>query len=390
MQESIFFPSIPRHMHFGVPLTQDFPLSTEALRYWLALLRAPLVGTRSFAAILEQFTTPEQLFRAGRREWVEAGLKTKTVEYLANPDWQRIEQDLVWLQDSGRHCLALGDPHYPSLLREISDPPPLLFVVGNPECLTGRHIAMVGSRNPSPGGLRTARELAESLARCGFGIVSGLALGIDAASHQGALAAEGITVAVGGTGPDQVYPRSHRRLAEEIVARNGALITEFPPGTLPVPGNFPRRNRIISGLSLGTLVVEAAPRSGSLITARMAVEQGREVFAVPGSIYSPLSRGCHDLIKDGAKLIQEAADVLAEFEFCGNLPAPMSPNSGVSDEGAVPHRLLLEQMGHDPASIDALVSLTGETANKITSMLVLLELEGYVASTAGGGYYRLR
>ncbi len=366
------------------------PLTSEALRYWLALLRAPLIGPRSYASVLERFGGPEPFFQAGSSEWRAAGLKSRTIEYLLKPDWERVEQDLIWLAASPlHHVLSLDDPRYPPLLLEIADPPPLLFVVGNVDCLNSPHLAVVGSRNPSPGGLQTAREFSSHLARAGLGIISGLALGIDAASHRGTLDAGGITVAVEGTGPDQIYPRIHRGLADEIVASNGARISEFPPGTLPVAGNFPRRNRIISGLSLGTLVVEATPRSGSLITARMAVEQGRDVFAIPGSIYNPLSRGCHDLIKDGAKLVQDITDILDELSGSVQTKAAET-RSATPMESTEPHLQLLKQMGHDPTSIDALVSQTGEAADKIMTRLVLLELEGYIASTPGGGYYRLK
>ena len=370
-------------------MSSEPSLTPDSLRYWLALLRAPLIGPRSFADILGRFGSPEAFFQAGRGEWQAAGIKSRTLEYLICPDWQRIDADMAWLEQPLNHCITLTDAAYPPLLLEMADPPPLLFVVGPPACLLHRHIAVVGSRNPSPVGLKAAAEFSANLVRAGYGIVSGLALGIDAASHQGALNAAGITIAVGGTGPDLVYPRSHRRLLDAILAQNGALLTEFPPGTQPVAGNFPRRNRIISGLSLGILVVEATPRSGSLITARLAAEQGREVFAIPGSIYNPLSRGCHDLIKDGAKLVQDVSDIVEEFEpgiFSGS-PQPVLPVPQPAATG--PHLRLLEHMGHEPTTVDALVHRSGESADQVTTMLVLLELEGWVASAAGGGYYRL-
>jgi DNA processing protein len=362
----------------------------DALRYWLALVRAPLLGPRSIERIVAHFGNPESFFEAGSVEWRQAGLKPQTCDYLSSPDWKRIDQDLRWQEHPDHHILWLDGADYPPLLREIADPPPLLFVVGKVACLSDRHLAVVGSRNPSPGGLRTAREFSEALSRAGLGIVSGLALGIDAASHQGALAVGGITIAVGGTGPDQVYPAANRRLAEAIQAGHGALVTEFPPGVRPAASNFPRRNRIISGLSLGTLVVEAAPRSGSLITARMALEQGREVFAIPGSIYNPLSRGCHDLIKEGAKLVQEIGDILEEFDFLRQRPLAIQSDAASGGIGTEPHHRLLACMGHDPVSVDQLVSLTGNTAEDIMTMLVLLELEGSIASSPGGGYCRLR
>ncbi|MGI9211805.1 MAG: DNA-processing protein DprA [Methylococcaceae bacterium] len=362
----------------------------DAIAYWLALVRAPLLGPRGIYRVVEHFGDLGAFFAANPTEWRAMGLKAPTVEYLAHPDWTRIEQDMAWLAEPGRQVLIKGHPGYPPLLAEIADPPPLLFVVGNVECLSGCNLAIVGSRNPSPGGVRTAHEFSEALSRAGLGIVSGLALGIDAACHQGAVAAGGITIAVGGTGPDQIYPHSHRRLAEAILASHGALVTEFPPGTRPSAGNFPRRNRIISGLTLGTLVVEAAPRSGSLITARMAVEQGREVFAVPGSIYSPLSRGCHDLIKEGAKLVQEISDILEEIDIPEPCSRTLEMEFDSPHSGKESHHQLLQTLGYDPVTVDDLVARTGDTAHNIMTMLLLLELEGAVSSTPGGGYTRLR
>jgi len=365
-------------------------MAMDALPYWLALLRAPLLGPRSISRIMEHFGDPETFFRASQVDWRAAGLKPVTCDYLSNPDWNQINQDMVWQTQPDHHILLEGGTDYPPLLSQIVDPPPLLFVVGSVACLDGQHLAVVGSRNPSPGGLRTAREFSKALSRAGLGIVSGLALGIDAASHQGALDGQGVTIAVGGTGPDLIYPQANRALAEAILAAGGALVTEFPPGTRPSAGNFPRRNRIISGLSRGTLVVEAAPRSGSLITARMALEQGRDVFAVPGSIYNPLSRGCHDLIKEGAKLVQGTEDILEEFDFSYSWSHAATSGSVPEVSAEAVHHQLMTSMGHDPVSVDDLVCLTGYTAENIAMMLVLLELEGAVASSPGGGYSRLR
>jgi DNA processing protein len=252
-------------------------------------------------------------------------------------------------------------------------------------------LAIVGSRNPTPVGQQTAREFAAHLAACGLTIASGLAIGVDGAAHEGALDS-GRTVAVLGTGPDRVYPAAHRDLARRI-ADEGALVTEYPPGTTAVGRNFPRRNRIISGLSLGTLVTEAALRSGSLITARCAVEQGREVFSIPGSIHNPLARGCHALIRDGAKLVETAADILEELApLLGSFTAetPRQTENGKGDESGLDaeYRLLLATMGHDPASPDELIRSTGLPAESIASMLLLLELEGYVSSCPGGRYCR--
>lgn len=301
--------------------------------------------------------------------------------------------DLRWAEQPNNYLITLQDPNYPELLREIPDPPPLLFVHGDPEVLCTPQLAMVGSRNPSMAGSETAREFAYHLATSGLSITSGLAIGIDGASHTGALDAGGITIAVTGTGLDRVYPASQHDLAHKI-AENGALVSEFPPQTPVRPGNFPRRNRIISGLSLGTLVVEAAQKSGSLITARMASEQGREVFAIPGSIHNPLARGCHGLIRQGAKLVETAADVLEEL-------APLIQDMHPPDH-AYPaqtpdpqqhkldpeYMLILECMGYDPVHIDLLIERSGLTAEVVSSMLILLELEGHVSSAPGGIYCR--
>ncbi|MGZ8215922.1 DNA-processing protein DprA [Methylomagnum sp.] len=360
------------------------------LRFWLALHRAPLIGSRRFTALLDKFGTPQAVFEAGHARWQAAKLPESTLAYLAKPDWRAVAADLKWLdQSQHRHCLTFDHSLYPPLLREIADPPPVLFVEGDPAILSIDHIAMVGSRNPSPAGAKTAHHFAAALVASGFGVVSGLALGVDAASHRGALDGKGVTVAVAGTGLDQVYPRQHRALAETIVSQRGALISEFSPGTEPRAGNFPRRNRIISGLALGTLVVEAAQQSGSLITARLAIEQNREVFAVPGSIYSPLSRGCNDLIKQGAKLVQEVNDITEEFALRRSArPRPAPEDARFGEES--PHWPLLKCIAYDPTSVDTLVAVTGNSAESITSQLLILELEGYVASTPGGCYIRIK
>lgn len=329
------------------------------------------------------------LFETKAADLAALGLKEPTISYLCRPDWQAVETDLHWLSASGHDCLILHDPRYPPLLREIPDPPPLVFVRGDISALSTRQIAVVGSRNPSPSGRRIARDLARGLVSAGFTITSGLALGIDAAAHSGALEADGITIAVAATGLDRVYPRRHQELAETIVERSGALISEFPTGTGPKAEHFPRRNRIISGLSLGTVVVEATSRSGSLITARFAAEQGREVFAVPGSIYSPLSRGCNELIKNGAKLVQTVEDIVEEFQTQSTVQA-YEPSFQTDSETDQPYMELLKYIAYDPTSVDTLVAATGKTPEVIMSMLLMLELQGHVASTAGGQYFRIQ
>ncbi|BBL76527.1 DNA-processing protein DprA [Methylomagnum ishizawai] len=363
--------------------------SGSDLRYWLALHRAPLIGSRRFASLLSHFGTPKAVFEAGTAAWTALKIPEKTIAYFQNPDWGTVAHDLDWLNGSQRHCLTLHDPRYPALLREIADPPPLLFVVGEPAALASRQVAMVGSRNPSASGRKAAHHLARELAAAGYGVVSGLALGIDAAAHRGALDGNGITLAVAGTGPDQIYPRQHRALAQEIVERGGAILSEFPPGTEPKAGNFPRRNRIISGLALGTLVVEAAEQSGSLITARLALEQGREVFAVPGSIYSPVSKGCNDLIQEGAKLVQSVRDIVEEFGPT-TLPGRPEPPPLPAPSGDEPHWALLKFIAYDPTSVDTLVAVTGESPESIAATLLMLELQGYVESAPGGCYVRIK
>ncbi len=294
-----------------------------------------------------------------------------------------------WLQHENHHLLRLGDERYPELLAGIAGAPERLFIIGDPEVLHLPALAIVGSRNPTTGGARNAFEFARHLAGAGFCIVSGLAQGIDAAAHRGALAVAAPTIAFLGHGIDRVYPAVNRDLAHDI-ARVGALVSEFPLGTAPNRTLFPQRNRLISGISLGTVVVEAARRSGSLITARLAAEQGREVFAIPGSIHNPLSRGCHQLIREGAKLVEAADDIVAELApLAGHLlqasDEPASPpgaNSDADDE----YVKLLEALGHDPVSTDELVDRSGLTINQVSSMLLILELEGKIEKLSGGRY----
>lgn len=294
-------------------------------------------------------------------------------------------QDLRWLESGHRrHIISRMDDRYPPLLRELPDAPLLLYVEGDPELLCTPQIAIVGSRNPTPGGRELAFRFGVSLSRSGLTVTSGLAIGIDAAAHQGALSASRPTLAVMATGIDRVYPPRHRDLACDI-SRHGALVSELPVGTPPAKHAFPQRNRIISGLSVGTLVVEAARRSGSLITARLAGEQGREVYAVPGSVLSPQSRGCHALIRDGACLVETEADIFAELRHLG-LAAPES--RGPASTGEKPDALI-DAMGYDPVTIDTLVNRSGLTADTVSSMLLRMELEGAVKAIAGGHYIRV-
>ncbi|MGH8299607.1 MAG: DNA-processing protein DprA [Steroidobacteraceae bacterium] len=318
--------------------------------------------------------------------------------FLRAPDEAALAADLEWLRASGARLILWGEDDYPQQLGATVGPPPALYAIGNATVLKAPQLAMVGARSASPSGRAIARDLAGALAQAGLTITSGLAAGIDAASHEGALAACGRTVAVLGTGLDRTYPPENAGLAERIRAA-GALISEFPPGTGPQRQNFPRRNRVISGLALGTLVVEAAEGSGSLITARQAADQGREVFAVPGSIRSPLSRGCHRLIREGAHLVEGAADVLVALQFSQNIQRLMSKSpdgSGgrrVASGGGAPldkeYEMLLDALGFEPATIDALVARSGLSGESIASMLLILELEGRIAPYPGGLYGRL-
>ncbi len=361
----------------------------------LALLRMPGLGSVAINHLLQRHGSARAALSAGD----DSGLCAETRQAFRRPDWDAVRADLQWLNQPqaipARHVLLPEDAAYPNRLREINDAPPVLFVVGDPEVLSQPQLAIVGSRNATRGGLENARAFAEYLATRGLVITSGLAAGIDAAAHRGALAAGGLSVAVAGTGPDRVYPATHRDLAGELV-NEGALVSEFPPGTSPRAVNFPRRNRIISGLSLGVLVVEAAPRSGSLITARLAMEQGREVFAVPGSIHNPLARGCHRLIRDGAKLVETADDILEEMaaHLSTRAPAGVSDTLGQTPEGDDDsedddYARLREALGHDPVSLDMLVQRSGLTAEQLSSMLLLMELRGQVESLPGGRYMQV-
>ena len=330
--------------------------------------------------------------------FAQADLPAAAQEFLHRPDQAALEADLNWLRASGARLVLWGDTGYPLALAAIPGAPAALYVVGSVEAIKTPQLAIVGARSASPLGRSIARELAGSLAQVGLTITSGLALGIDAASHEGALAAGGCTVAVLGTGPDRVYPAENAGLAARIRTA-GTLVSEFPPRTGPQRQNFPRRNRVISGLALGTLVIEAGERSGSLITAQRALEQGREVFAVPGSIRSPLSQGCHQLIRQGAHLVESAADVLAGLKF-GHQFQGLKPEvaggpegCGLPPQGGAPldkeYEMLLDALGFEPATIDTLVARSGLSGESIASMLLILELEGRIAPYPGGLYGRL-
>ena len=358
---------------------------------WLALIRAPGIGSGSIHKLLQHFGSIADIFSASACQLHAAGIKPGVSEAILHPDEALIASDSAWLEKSNHHLVTWGDPDYPALLSKIPGPPAALFLKGNSELLKLPQLAIVGSRNPTSGGIQNATQFAKHLATCGLGICSGMATGIDTASHTGALQADGFTIAVVATGLDRVYPASNRELAHKI-ASEGLLISEFPPGTGPNAGHFPSRNRIISGLSVGTLVVEAALRSGSLITARLAAEQGREVFAIPGSIHNPLARGCHGLIRQGVKLVESAEHILeelsallaehhesVEINAAGDKKQHSDQPLALDDN----YLSMLNCIGYDPLTIDELIHKSRLTPEAVSSMLLILELQGYVESLPG-------
>jgi len=368
----------------------DDAISAHELSCWLALAHAPGVPPSMLAALAAAPGTITSWFDNLRGPGL-AGIDPGLSRYLAAPDWSGVESDLRWLDAGGGTILTFADPRFPELLRNIPDPPPVLYVRGRAEALASPQVAVVGSRNPSPDGVRQARQFAGELARLGIGVTSGLALGIDTQAHVGAMDAGGVTIAVQGCGPDQVYPRRNTGLAERIIER-GAVVSEFGAGMPPLSANFPRRNRIISGMSLGTLVVEAARRSGSLITAGYAATQGREVFAVPGSIKNPLAQGCHQLIKQGAKLVAGIDDILEEIRELGVRAAaePVMASQGQCKREGLDERcrLLLDNIGFGPVAMDELVDQTGLAAGITASLLSSLELSGHIEILPGGRVVR--
>lgn len=299
---------------------------------------------------------------------------------LAGPDPAELDAAHAWLAQPGNSLMTLADTDYPKALLEIADPPAMLYCKGQRALLNQPGLGIVGSRNATPQGLRDAEAFAQSLSDAGFTIISGLALGIDAAAHRGGLAGAGSSIAIIGTGIDRIYPARNKALAHQL-AEKGLIVSEFPLGTAPLPGHFPRRNRLISGLSRGVLVVEAAPDSGSLITARVATEQGREVFAIPGSIHSPLARGCHALIKQGAKLVESAADILDELAWPQRLTAPVLAESQPDP--------VLNALDGAPTTLDTLAQRTGLTLEALSAKLLTLELDGHIASLPGGRYQKI-
>lgn len=364
-------------------------MSTQ-LAYHLAAVHASSITPRHFQQWLTVFPNMASIFHASADELQMVGVTPVQMGALRHPDWHAVEKSLAWAKGEDCHIVTLADDDYPSLLREISDPPLVLFVRGDKNLLSARQLAMVGARAVSSYGEQNAHYFAAALSRAGFVITSGLARGIDGVSHRGTLAAGGRTIAVAGTGLLQTYPSSHRQLAADIVKSGGALVSEFPLSTGPQSYHFPRRNRIISGMSLGVLVVEAAVKSGSLVTARHAMEQGREVFAIPGPINSMVARGCHALIRQGAKLVEAPDDILEEFgtvslprqvEFSPHLV--MMPETLSEDE-----QKIYQSIGSSVTPIDEIILRSGLTASAVSSILLTIELRGHIQAVSGG-YRRL-
>lgn len=350
---------------------------------WLSLCLARGVSPSSVRNLLARFGSPGAVLAKSIASLGAVVSRKEAEALLAERESPRTSAALAWLESAENHLVTLADEDYPRALLEIGDPPPLLYLKGRREMLGAPALAIVGSRNATPQGLKNAEHFAESLSAAGLTIVSGLALGIDAAAHTGGLRGRGSSIAVVGTGLDIVYPARNRELAHALAA-GGAILSEFALGTPGMAANFPRRNRLISGLSKGCLVVEAAVASGSLITARLAGEQGRDVFAIPGSIHSPLSKGCHELIKQGAKLVDAAHDILEELGVTA--PTVGDPDRSVRLPDA-DH--FLAALGHDPCSLDELMERTGSAADVLSAKLMELEIQGLVASVPGGKFQRL-
>lgn len=363
----------------------------DADRAWSILARARLRAGKT-NELLEHLGSAERIAAQSAAALRKAGVDDAARHAILHPDEDLVAADLDWLRHSDCRFVHWQSADYPQLLSEIDDAPILLYVRGNVEALHLPILAIVGSRNPTRGGVQNAFEFSRHLGRAGFCIASGLAQGIDSAAHAGALESAAMTVAVLGHGIDRVYPASNRNLAHRIV-QSGALISEYPLGSAPRREHFPQRNRLISGLALGTVVVEAAKRSGSLITARLAAEQGREVFAIPGSIHNALSRGCHQLLRQGAKLVESADDIVSELgplvqHLMQNTASTLPPQE-ISPQRDADYEALLAALGHDPVTADQLASESGLTIEQVSSMLLILELEGDIEALNGGQYSKL-
>jgi len=378
----------------------------DDLSYWLALYTAPGIGSATFSQLFKHYSQPQELFDSVdslKQLNLKAPQRTAVQNAIQTPDWKKVEHTLRWAEEKENHILLQSSNEYPELLKQIHSPPPLLFVKGSVSVLNDIQLAIVGSRNPSVDGHETAWQFAYHLAQHGMVITSGMALGVDAQSHYGALKGNGKSIAVAGTGLDRIYPARHKELAWQLIEQ-GAIISEYPLGTGPLKGNFPQRNRIISGLSVGTLVIEAALKSGSLITAYSALEQAREVFAIPGSIHNPLSRGCHQLIKSGAKLVETADDILEELSSIV-LASRMTPTEQKNTQTRIDYQVkqtnreppqashshlpkiqqkILDNLGYAPVSVDTLTLRSGLNIAEVNTNLVLLEVDDFIRSHPGG------
>ena len=380
-------------------------------RDWLILLNAPSFGGASLINTIDSFGSATAVASASARELSRHGLSEETVAGITQPDQQVIEHALQWLSHERHHLLCWDSEDFPALLRRIPSPPAALYVDGDPGCLWQPQIAVIGSRNPTAGGLEHAHDFASTLARMGMTITSGLASGIDTAAHQAALGAGAKTIAVNGTGLDTIYPASSRTVGEQIPLQ-GAMVSELPLGAQARRQHFPSRNRIISGLSLAVLVIEAGLNSGTLITARKAAEQGRDVFALPGSLNNPMAKGCHRLIRDGARLVETAADILQELGPVAaqlkmdiqqrldlsegdagqaNQPAKAEPTAGGKQDGLLDdsdYSAIWDVLGFDPKAVDSIIEQTGLKAREVSSMLLMLELKGLVKKSSNGRFFR--
>jgi DNA processing protein len=369
-----------------------FPDSGTEPEAWLALDLISGLGGEGLRQLLAQFGSPAAVLSQTNTALARI-VNAKVAEAIvAGPSTEKLDAAKKWLEAESNHLLTLADADYPTSLLEISDPPPVLYLKGNRSLLGAAGVAVVGSRNATPVGLQNAEAFSRALSVAGLTIISGMALGIDAAAHRGGLDGGSSSIAVVGTGLDLIYPARNKALARELVEK-GLIISEFSLGTPALAQNFPRRNRIISGLSRGVLVVEAALASGSLITARQAAEQGREVFAIPGTIHSPFSKGCHQLIKQGAKLVDDANDILVELQWRNSIVGKV--NTVTDNEHIEPAETeagdpLLAAMGYDPASIDALMERVDLPADQVMLRITELEIEGIITALPGGKYQRMR
>lgn len=371
------------------------------IEHWLITLRAPDLGGARLLELAESLGGMGQVVSASRGRLKQAGLSDESIEAIRNPDQDLLASDCDWLNQSGHHLITWDSERYPALLRDVSSPPAALFIDGDPEALWQPQMAIVGSRNPTRGGLDNARAFAAELCRRGLTITSGMASGIDSAAHEAAMDAGGLTVAVTGTGLDRVYPATGRALAERI-CRQGALVSEFSLGTPAKREHFPSRNRIISGLSLGVLVIEAGLNSGTLITARLAGNQGRDVFAIPGSIHNPMSKGCHRLIREGARLVENVNQIIEEIaplagQLAGQLQSQLElpdpekleePSGDPQLELDPEYQLLWSHLSFDPKPVDAIIDQSGLTARAVSAMLLMLELRGMAEAHPGGAWSR--